>query len=70
MSSQSTTFRSPAVPWLRTPTGSSRTAGRAPVLYVADDHGLGVEVDPGVLDCRSLIAEALAFKTRRLPSAG
>jgi len=35
------------------PSGSPSQA----ICYVADDHGLGVEIDTGALDCRSLVAE-------------
>lgn len=70
MTPQGSMLSSPTVPWLDSAGRSGRTARRQDVLYVADDHGLGVEIDHRVLDCRSLIAEALSRKSALFAGPG
>ena len=43
--------------------------GKDALLYVPDDYGLGVEIDPGLLDCRSLVACTELFRVKKFAIA-
>jgi hypothetical protein len=43
--------------------------GKDTLLYVPDDYGLGVEIDPGRLDCRSLVAHTEMLRLRKFAVA-